>query len=391
VKKITELRPAIAAFLLMMAMALTTSGVSFFVTPVCDALGFGRGSFTVYYSVMVATGAVGSMLLGQYMNRIGVRRIALVSGLWVCAGLVMFSLSGALWHFYLVAAFIGLFASSCVNVCASVIVQRAYTGARAASILGVVMSGSGVGGVVVSLIIPRAIEAFGWQMGYRLLGLLWLALVWTAAAVLGRGADAAAAARQQSCTDGMSRAEALRSPVFYLLYLVLALLNACAGVQQQIPSMLAGMDFDTAAVSLLASMITGCLAVGKVIQGRLYSRLGSVKGGIIAMAVFAAGFLMLTDRRVVVPGLVVMALGMGVVTTLCPLLTRLAFGDREYAAIWSIMATASSAGAFFINPAWGMVYDVTGSYKPALLTAPVVLAVSVLVVTVAFRGKKAEE
>lgn len=39
--------PAMAAFVQMMAMALTTTGLSFFVGPVCEELGFGRGSFTV--------------------------------------------------------------------------------------------------------------------------------------------------------------------------------------------------------------------------------------------------------------------------------------------------------------------------------------------------------
>ena len=53
-EKLREYRPALAAFLLMMAMALTTTALSFFVGPVCEALGFGRGSFTVYYSLMTA-------------------------------------------------------------------------------------------------------------------------------------------------------------------------------------------------------------------------------------------------------------------------------------------------------------------------------------------------
>ena len=53
-----QLRPAAAAFLLAMAMALTTTAVSFFVVPVCDELGLGRGEFTVYFSLMTAAGAV---------------------------------------------------------------------------------------------------------------------------------------------------------------------------------------------------------------------------------------------------------------------------------------------------------------------------------------------
>ena len=63
VKKLKSYAPAAAAFLLMMAMALTTTALSFFVTPVCNELGIGRGSFTIYYSLMTATGAVSTTFL----------------------------------------------------------------------------------------------------------------------------------------------------------------------------------------------------------------------------------------------------------------------------------------------------------------------------------------
>ena len=79
-----QLRPAAAACLLMLTMSLLSTGLSFFVAPVCEELGFGRGMFTLYYSLMVATGAVSISMLGAYMNQHGVRNIALISAVW-CA------------------------------------------------------------------------------------------------------------------------------------------------------------------------------------------------------------------------------------------------------------------------------------------------------------------
>lgn len=58
-----HLRPAFAAFILMVTMSLLSTGLSFFVSPVCEDLGFGRGSFTLYYSLMVAAGAVSASFL----------------------------------------------------------------------------------------------------------------------------------------------------------------------------------------------------------------------------------------------------------------------------------------------------------------------------------------
>ena len=99
-----QLRPAAAAFLLMLTMSLLSTGLSFFVAPVCEDLGFGRGSFTLYYSLMVAAGAVAASFLGTYMNSHGPRGVILVSGIWVGLGLLGFSFSSQIWMFYALGA-----------------------------------------------------------------------------------------------------------------------------------------------------------------------------------------------------------------------------------------------------------------------------------------------
>ena len=81
-----QFRPALSAFLLMVTMSLLSTALSFFVVPVCDDLGFGRGSFTLYYSLMVAAGAVSASILGTYMNKKGVRGVVMVSGIWCGVG-----------------------------------------------------------------------------------------------------------------------------------------------------------------------------------------------------------------------------------------------------------------------------------------------------------------
>ena len=164
-----EYRPAFAAFLLMMAMALTTTALSFFVVPVCEELGLGRGSFAVCYSLMTASGAAAIPVLGRLIQSRGVGRMVAVSAVWVCLGFLLFSVSGGLWMLYAAGTWIGVFGTACVSLCASVIVQQSYTGSRASGILGVVMSGSGVGGMLVSLMMPVLLRELGWRWGYRCL------------------------------------------------------------------------------------------------------------------------------------------------------------------------------------------------------------------------------
>ena len=388
-EKLKTYRPAVAAFLLMMAMALTTTALSFFVTPVCNDLGIGRGSFTVYYSLMTAAGAVSTTFLGQYLNKKGVRSILPVCGVWVSAGLFLFSLSRSLWMFYLAAAAMGILGTSCVNLCANVIVQTSFSGPQATGLMGIVMAGSGVGGMIVSMFVPGLIESRGWQFGYRVLAVLWLALLMLAFLLLGRRETSHAVGRRAAPVDGMTRAEAMKSPRLYLLMLVIFIMAACCGIQQQLPSLLGGMGFGTAQVSAMVSFFTAALAVGKILQGVLYAKVGIVKGSYIMVFIFAVSFLLLMMPGIVYPALVTLAFGMGVVTTLMPLIARFAFGPREFASIWSILATASSVGSFAATPLWGIVYDMTGTYTLAMTVSSAGLVIALAAMVFCFKEKKA--
>ena len=365
-------RPAAAAFLQMMSMALTTTALSFFVGPVCRELGFGRGSFTVYYSILTAAGTLAAPFLGQIIQRRGVRFVTTVSAFWTAAGLVAFSFCSELWMFYLAGAFTGFFGTACVTLCAGVTVQTRYHGSSASRLTGLVMAGSGVGGMIVSLAIPELIDGWGWRWGYRLTALVWLGLGLCAAWLLGNGGQTAEAEKKTVDDRGMTRDQALGSRKLYLLIFVIFLLSAASGVQQQLPAALESFGLDTATVSGTMSFFTAMLALGKILQGLLYGRAGAQKGGTVMVIVYAAGFALL-GGNIILPGLLTLAVGMGTVTTLMPIVTRTVFGGREYASIWSILSAFSNLGAMIAAPLFGMVFDLTGSYEGAMVAAAVLL------------------
>lgn len=375
-EKINAYRPAAAAFLTMMAMALTSSTLSFFLEPICAALEISRGSFSLIFSLMSVSGALVNPFLGQYVGKRGVRGILLLSGLWTGGCMVLLSMVRSLWMLYLTGFTMGVFSSTCVALCANVIVQQSYFGAQASGILGGVMAGSGVGGMIFSIVIPMCMANLGWQAALRIMGVFWISLLWLAAVLLGKQTMVQAGGNG-AVGLGMTRAEALKSPKLYLQMLVIVIICACCGVQQQLPSLLSAYSFDEGTVSIMISVMTAFLAVGKVMQGLLYGKLGIKKGGCLMMLVFAAGFLVLLHPAMAWPGLILLAFGLGIYTTLLPQVTRRVFGSREYAAIWALIATAGSAGTFFANPLWGMIYDVTGSYALGLMAAAALLAVAI--------------
>jgi len=388
--KLRSARPAIAAFLLMITMSLNTSSMSFFVSPVCADLGFPRGSFTFYYSLMAASGALAGPFLGQYMGRHGVRRILLISSIWCGGGLFLFSFARTLWMFYLIGICAGFFSRGCMALCANVVVAQSYSAKKASGILGIVMSGSGVGGMLFSLLVPRVIDRFGWQMGYRFIGTTWLVMVLVCYAILGDTELTGGEKKSRIGTEGLTRAQALRSPQLYLVIVTILIVTACSGVQQQIPSMLTDRGFDAARISVYMSLVSASLAGGKVLQGFLCGRLGVVTGSRLMMTTYALGFVMLQIDALIVPALICVAVGLGFSNTLMAINTRHVFGSLEYAAIWGVVSAASSAGSVITTPGWGVVYDLTGSYTPAMIAGTSLLVVGMVLMTFAYRWRAAQ-
>ena len=371
--KLSLYRPAAAAFLNMMAMAVTTSTLSFFLEPVCGQLGVGRGSFSLIFSLMTISCALSNPLLGQFAGRRGVRWILIAGGIWGCGSLLLFSLADTLWMVYLAAFLLGFFGTNCIGLCSNVIVQSTYNPRQASSVLGVVMAGSGAGGMIFNLIIPAVLAASTWQRAMQVLALCWLGVLLLSALLLGKETPLERRSHAPGLGLGMTRGQALRSSNFYLLALVSIIINAACGVQQQQPSLLGAYGYGGSAVSLMLSVQTGVLALGKIGQGFLYGHLGIRRGGCIMLIVFAVAFLVLLIPAMAWPGLLLMALGLGVNTTLMPLVARQIFGTREYASIWGLLVTVGSLGTIVANPLWGGTFDLTGSYTPALMAVPVLL------------------
>lgn len=382
-----HIRPAASAFLLMVTMSLLSTALSFFVGPVCEDMGFGRGSFTLYYSLMVATGAFSVSFLGQYMNTHGVRGVILVSAVWCGAGFFGLSLCKALWMFYAVGAAMGFFGSSCVYLCANITVQQSYSARDASMVMGVVMAGSGIGGMIWSNVVPGLLSAYGWQLGYRVLGVCWFGIAMLAWLILGRQ-DLSGGVGKAGAGVADSGKEVFRSKKFYMVFCIACLVTVASCISQQLPSLLSGMGYDDAQVGLMISVMTAFVAVGTVLEGLCCGKFGIV-GTMLSVTVFyAAGYVMLFFPGMTYVALAGLAFGSGSIGTLLPIVVRQVFGGRDYARVWSLLLTVISVTSFLATPVWGMVYDICGNYTPALIAVPVGLVISVMLLMALFREKK---
>ena len=386
-KTIQIYRPAAAAFLTMMNLSLLTTVLGFFQEPMCQALNIGRGSFSTIFSLMSITGAVTTPWLGTYMGRHGTKKLLLWGGFWTGCGMMALALVQKIWMLYAVGFCMGLFSSNYVALCANDIVHRHYAGAKASGILGAVMAGSGVGGVIFSLVIPGCIRWLGWQWAAVAMGLCWWGVLWLAALLLGKEQGTVEGAAVAEAAMGMTRAEALKSPKLYQMMAVTVIICAACGVQQQLPALLAGYVPDSGTVSIMISVSTAFLAAGKIMQGLLYGKLGLKRGGTVTILAFGAGMLAMIFPMLIWPGLALLSVGFGIYTTLLAQVARKIFGPREYAAIWSLITAAGSVGTILANPVWGSIYDATGDYSLGLMACTGLLALAVAILRMAMKER----
>ena len=372
-KQLTKLCPAIASFLMMMAVATTSTALSFMNQPVSTQLQVGMGSFTLYYSLMVAAGAITTPFAGQLIHKLGVAKIVVATAVWGLVCMVLFSVSNALWMFYIVGILAGALGGSAITLIANVIVQTYYTTAEAASLIGIVMAGSGVGSILYSAVIPLVLEKSGIGMTYRFIGIVWVALLVLSVLILGKAQPVEAREGGAAGSGGMTRKEAMRSPMLYMMVFSVLLLTCGTGLAQHWPAVLEEQGYDAVTIGVIISFYSAVLTAGKIAQGILYGKAGIKRGAVIIYALYIVGFILLLNS-VVYPAFLCIGLGFGILTTLVPVLTKSLFGQKEYAGIYGIIAMSMSVGSFITTPVWGVVYDTAGSYRPGFLVMPVLIA-----------------
>ena len=372
-KQLTKLRPAIATFLMMIAVSTTSTAISFLNQPVANQLQVGMGSFTLYYSLMVAAGAITTPCVGQLIHKLGVAKIVISTAVWGLVCMFLFSVSNALWMFYVVGILAGALGGSAITLLANVALQTYYTTSEAASLIGIVMAGSGVGSMLYSAVTPVLLEKTGITMTYRVIGIIWFAILVLSVVIMGKAQPVAAEKGETVAGSGMTRKEAMRSPMLYMMLGSVILLTCGTGLAQHWPAVLEEQGFDATTAGAIISFYSAVLTAGKIAQGLLYGKIGLKKGAIVVYSLYIVGFILLLNS-IVYPAFFCIGLGFGIMTTLVPVLTKSLFGQKEYAGIYGIIAMSMSIGSFITTPVWGVVYDTAGSYRPGFLVMPVLIA-----------------
>ena len=394
-----------SVILLALALGMFSSTNSLFVIPICDSLGFSRGQFTLYRTVVTLVSAFLMPFYGRVIQKIGVKKVLFTGSLMLGIVTIGYSFAANLWHFYVLAFINGLFASSISFMSIGVLVNAWFDGKKGLA-TGLAYAGSGLGGAIMIPVVSNIIEVSGWQWAYRFMGLLGIAIMMPVIALFVKNSPEIMGLKPlapnnserekiPAVIDQFSFREALHTPKFWMLATAFFLINFFASATNTHSApYLSDLGYTTVFVSYVIALFMIFLTVGKIILGFVYDHFGAMAGNII-VCIFCLGFpiLALLSHIPAIPWFYAVFIGMAScgVSIPIPVLIVRHFGNKDFPTIFSFCVMISTLAQSVSVPAMGTVHDLTGSYGPAwiiLLFTSVIITVCLIGVEIINRNVK---
>ena len=366
-------------------------GFLVFATPIRGELGITSAQFAFVVGAAWAVGNVASLGAGWLADRYGGRRLVMVGGLICCTGFA--AVSGVNEYWQLLLLYSGLSAlGRGIGVVPNLMTVVNQWFVRRKALTMTLLNTAFAGGAAIMVPLMAYLEG---QLGWRTV-ILWTGgfvalLTVTAALVIrsrpedigmlpdGERPATGAAGRGRRIEPTYSESdftlrEAVATPAFWLMTAAVTLRIAAADALliNQIPMLVwKGIPEEQAAFYLSATFITIIpLRFGLGLAATLVPSRWLLLGGMTIGAVGSATFLAWTGYPAAAMFVVSIAATEGI-ATLGWLAVGEYFGRRSFGSLMGIMTLSFGIGSLVAPVAAGWVYDQTGGYGAALVTATV--------------------
>jgi predicted MFS family arabinose efflux permease len=359
-----------------------------FLKPIMADMGWQRGTASFALSFGELFGAVTVPVLGLMMDRWTIRRVALpgIVAFAACLGLL-----GLTPHS--LPIFIVLFAV--VSIAGAIQTPLGYTKAIAAWFdrrrglaLGVALAGVGVGGMIVPQVAQALIAQFGWRGAYACLGVMVLVIALPAVGLWVREPQPGEGERRtpHSTTPapGLTAREAAGTARFWLLagaFFLVAM--ALLGSSAHVVPLLTDRGLSPAVATATFGLFGLSTLIGRLAAGYLVDRIFAPYIAAVFWFAPVAGFALLMHGTGLLPGIGVflIGLGLGSEVDMLAFLNSRYFGQRAFGQLYGYFFMSFALGGALGRFLGGYLFDLAGSYGPALVGAAAALVAAVVLLT----------
>lgn len=400
----TATRLAIAATTgnLVCITAAISATFGTFLVPISQDFGWPRAAVSGVLGLIAILSALSYPLIGRAMDRFGARPIILTGNALLALSIALLSLTnGNIWLFYFQFGIVGLAGAMCASPMIAKVVSNWFD-ERRGLMLGVTAGvGNGVGATVVPIVAGVLLPLLGWRGTYVAIGaivlvvgapILWLWL-----------RDSPDVERNRvdktvSLAEGMTPAEAARTPRFWLLLIAVASgAGAMTAVFTHVVPMMMDRGFGLGEATGIVVTFALVTAAWQVVTGGL---LDAVRSPLLIVPMYVAAMLGLGLLQFGHGGMtmtaagVLLGVGMGAEYAALSYFCSRYFGLRHFGSINGILYAAVILAQGLTPALMDMSYDRTGSYDQAATALIATLAAGMVLLfflpSLGRRGSEAE-
>jgi OFA family oxalate/formate antiporter-like MFS transporter len=384
----------LAAGLVCMTMIANLQyGWTLFVNPIAQKFHWDVAAIQVAFSIFVATETWLVPIEGWFVDRYGPRWVVTFGGALVALAWALDAVADSLPLLYLAAAIAGIGAAGVYGTCVANALK--WFPDRRGLCAGITAGGFGAGAALTVVPISAVIEHFGYESAFLWFGLGQGAIILVLAQLL-KAPDAEHAARpafrRHLSTVSLSPVQMLRTPVFYILFLMFVMVAASGlMVTAQLAPIAKDFKIDKLPISFLfisSTVLTTALVVDNILNGLARPFFGWVSDHVgrentmaVVFLVGAASYWWLAaDGHE--PAIFIVSAGLiyftwGEIYSLFPATCTDLYGAKHAATNSGLLYTAKGAAAWLV-PLASLIKESTGSWTAVFTLATVMNVVVAL-------------
>lgn len=369
---------------------------SLYMTPICKEFGFSTTSYSLINTIQAAVNAVVSAVFVGFLSK-GSRRqmkiVMFVGLVFSAGGFAMISRCSQLWHFLVMGGVWNIGYCLLTNAPVSMMINNWFVEKRA-TILGLVLASSKIGGTVFLSVAAGFISNYGWRMSYVISGILTFVFALLGIILIKRSPEeygetplmpkegtSSEANEEKRVWLGMTKGEAMKTPVIYIMAAVLLLCGIySAGTSAHYINYLCSEGWELTSAAKVASVYSFAGIPGIFIGGAVSNKLGLKKTSIVSGILCGIGFVLLIAASSIPSAAYVYAVIYGACNLLSniipPLLVGAVFGSKEYSGKFGFVYTFQMVGCAIASPVVALIANAV-SYRFAWIIMVVILAVIV--------------
>ena len=351
-----------------------------------NEFGWSRTDATLFMSIQPWVAAICTPIAGKLISKYNPRWI-------MTASVLVFGLANlacawftAPWQWDIYGALYGASAAFWMYIATPTMVNRwfAKSNGTVIGVIGVMVS---LSGAIMSPIIQGWITGMGWQTARIICSVIVIVVGGGLTAALLRespekmgvlpwgygdvDASKSEAASQIAvgADEGATAADARKSPALWLLIIMAGFFVISASFVQQLSSYASTGELGAAVGAMAVSIAMVASIIGKFGLGWLCDHIGARMTGVIAGVLGAAGaaiaFFAGANVMGFYVGVALFGVGYSALNIVPPMTCRQAFGNKDYANIFSMVATGLNVFAGFAALIYAQIFDITGSFAGA--------------------------